>query len=117
VTQALLGENSWRAARYGTAAELLELGGAHPSTLPVADATRALLRRLMPLAEQLGDAATLAEVEQLLERGCAAHRIRERAARLAGDLRRLTLWLADETVLGLGLDRRSEQRMAETTGS
>jgi hypothetical protein len=31
---------------------------------------------------------------------------------VGGDLREVVRWLADETVLGVGLDRRTEQREA-----
>ncbi|HEV7587440.1 MAG TPA: hypothetical protein VGO40_04870 [Longimicrobium sp.] len=42
-------------------------------------------------------------------------RMCEAAGGMDGDPRRLALWTADETVLGLGMDRRTEQRLEETT--
>ncbi|HKP77092.1 MAG TPA: hypothetical protein VJT67_16290, partial [Longimicrobiaceae bacterium] len=51
----------------------------------------------------------------LFERGCAARRMRQAAEEFGGDLRRTVLWAADETVLGLGMDRRNEQRLEEAT--
>lgn len=108
----LLRENAWRASRDGVGAQLLEMEG---DQVRVASAREALLRlaeRLAPIAERLGDGELLAGLPATLERGDAAARIRARAAEVDGDLRELVRWLADETVLGVGLDRRTEQREA-----
>lgn len=112
LSEALLGtllvENSWRAARYGLAAELMDLQSGHPEPRPLPDAVRRLLDRLAPLAERLGEAEELLQLEALLRRGEAARRIRERWEE--GAPAEVVRWLADETVLGTGLDRRGEQR-------
>ncbi len=115
LAQPLLGENSWRAARDGTEAEFVDVFAAAPRTVSARDAVLGLAERLRPLARELGDAESLDALEEVFERGCAAARMRRAAAELGGDLRRLALWAADETVLGLGMDRRGEQRLEETT--
>jgi len=115
VAQPLLGENSWRAARDGTGAELVDLFADRPRTVPVREAVLGLAEKLRPLAIELGDGDSLAALEGVFDRGCAAVRMRRAMDELGGDLRRLSLWAADETVLGLGMDRRNEQRLEETT--
>lgn len=108
----LLRENAWRASRDGLGAELVDLSGTEPATLPVREALVRLAETLAPVAERLGDAETLAGIPAVLERGDAALRIRKQAERLDGDLQELVRWMADETVLGVGMDRRTEQREA-----
>ena len=115
VAQALLGENSWRAARDGTDAVFVDVFAAEPRTVPARDAVLGVAEALRPLAAALGDGEALDALGALFERGCAARRMRETAAGMDGDLRRLARWTADETVLGLGMDRRNEQRPEETT--
>jgi carboxylate-amine ligase len=115
VAQPLLGENSWRAARDGTGAEFVDLFADGPRTVSAREAVLGLAERLRPLAAELGDDESLDAIEEVFERGCAALRMRVAAGEMEGDLRRLSLWAADETVLGLGMDRRGEQRLEETT--
>jgi carboxylate-amine ligase len=114
VLQAMLGENSWRASRDGTDAEFVDLWSAEPRVESARAAIGRLADQLAPHAERLGDAADLAHLATLLERGGAAGAIRRRAEELEGDLAALVRWMADETVLGVGLDRRANQR-AEIT--
>lgn len=108
----LLRENAWRASRDGMAAELLELEGDRVGVVPAREAIRRLGERLAPVAERLGEGGVLAGLPQVLERGDAAARIRARVEQAGGDLREVVRWLADETVLGVGLDRRTQQREA-----
>jgi carboxylate-amine ligase len=115
VAQALLGENSWRAARDGTDAVFVDVFAREPRIVSARDAVLGLAERLRPLAAELGDGEALDSLGALFERGCAARRMRAAAAAMDGDLRRMALWAADETVLGLGMDRRTEQRLEETT--
>jgi carboxylate-amine ligase len=115
VAQPLLGENAWRASRDGTEAVFVDLFAPEPRTVPARDAVLGLAETLMPLAEALGDRQALESLGDVFERGCAAVRMREVAEELGGDLQRVTGWVADETLLGLGLDRRSEQRLEEGT--
>lgn len=109
----LLGENAWRAARDGLEAELVDLTADAPRTIGVRDAIVRLAEVVEPVAAALGDREAMAELPEVLERGSAATRIRREAERSGGDLGKLALWLARETTLGVGLDRRTEQRHAE----
>lgn len=111
VLQALLGENSWRASRDGTGAEFVDLWSPTPRAEPARAAIERLVDRLSTHAERLGDGADLARVGELLDRGCAAYAMRRAAG---GGMKELVRWIADETVLGVGLDRRTLQRV-ETT--
>lgn len=114
VVTAMLAENAWRVARDGLDAELVDLESTEPRTISARDAVSRLAAALDETAGALGDAESLATLPAVLERGGAARRIRERAAELDGDLAKLALWMAGETVLGAGLDRRTEQREEET---
>ncbi|HEX8694059.1 MAG TPA: YbdK family carboxylate-amine ligase [Longimicrobium sp.] len=115
VAQPLLGENTWRASRDGTAAVFVDVFAPGPRTVSARDAVLGLAERLRPYARALGDEGALDALEGVFERGCAAVRMRETAKELDGDLRRLALWIAAETMVGLGMDRRAEQRLEETT--
>ena len=115
VVQPLLGENAWRAARDGTEAVFVDLFAPEPRTVPARDAVLGLAERLRPYSEALGDAGALDALAEVFDRGCAALRMRERARELDGDLARLALWGADETLVGLGMDRRAEQRPERTS--
>ena len=115
--QPLLGENAWRASRDGTEAVFVDVESPEPRTVPAREAILGLAERLMPLAEALGDGEALEALPGVFERGCAAARMRARAGELGGDLGRLALWAADETVLGAGLDRRASQRTEESSGA
>lgn len=75
-------ENKWRAARYGQDAIII-LDAAGEETL-VSDHLRAELERLAPVAERLGCAAELADVETILAGGGAAAHQRRVAAAEAG---------------------------------
>ncbi|HEX2205797.1 MAG TPA: YbdK family carboxylate-amine ligase [Longimicrobium sp.] len=110
VAQPLLGENAWRASRDGTEAEFVDLWAPEPRTVPAREAVPALAERLKPFAEALGDGEALASLPEVFARGCAAARMRGAAEALDGDLGRVALWAADETVLGTGMDRRGRQR-------
>ncbi|HEX2187243.1 MAG TPA: 2-amino-4-hydroxy-6-hydroxymethyldihydropteridine diphosphokinase [Longimicrobiaceae bacterium] len=106
----LLRENAWRASRDGLGAELVVVEDERVEVVPAREALLRLAERLAPVAERLGDGDVLAGLPAVLERGDAAARIRARAEQAGGDLRQVVRWLADETVLGVGLDRRTEQR-------
>lgn len=114
IVQALLGENAWRASRDGTDAMLVEMEGGRPRSVPAREAVSRLAERLEGVAAALGEAGIRRSVEETLERGCAALVMRERARETGGDLAALVGWMADETVLGAGMDRRRDQRL-ETT--
>jgi glutamate---cysteine ligase / carboxylate-amine ligase len=106
--QELLRVNEWRVARDGLAAQLIDTysGSGHE---PARSAIRRLADAVGPSAEELGDAAQLAHLDTLLERGSAAFRLR-RHFEEEGTLTALVDWLVDESRVGTGLDRRSAQR-------
>ncbi len=85
-----------------------------PATIGVADAVLRLAERLEPVAAALGDGDELARLPDLLAGTGAAGAIRDRAAAEGGDLGAVALWLADETMLGTGMDRRTRQRLQGT---
>ena len=114
LVQTLLSDNAWRASRYGPQALLADVESAGPSTITAADAIERMAERLREVAEALGEGAEMARLPDLLRRGCAADAIRQRVRETEGDLGRVALWLADETVVGSGLDRRAAQRLQET---
>jgi glutamate---cysteine ligase / carboxylate-amine ligase len=104
-------ENLWAAARDGLAAELVHLQGERAAVTTARERVVDLMERLRPLASCTEDGEGWVALEALVERGSAAARIRER---FDGGMRlpALVEWLAEETVLGTGLDRRLEQRDA-----
>lgn len=108
--QVVLVENGWKASRDGLESEFLDLEGETVVRRPVREVLGALAERVGETAERLGDGDAMALLPALLARGEAAQRIRARAAEAGNDLVEVVHWLAEETVLGLGLDRRMEQR-------
>jgi carboxylate-amine ligase len=66
----LVGENKWRASRYGLGAQLIDLENDTERTAP--EAVRALADRCEPAAKRLGCSRELEQVEALLERGNGA---------------------------------------------
>ena len=110
VQQVLLVENGWKASRDGLEAELLDVVDGQLVTRPVRDLIEELFFSLAPVAEELGDREAFELVGDFLDRGNAAHRIRQRDRELESDGRAVMRWLAEETLLGVGMDRRGEQR-------
>lgn len=104
----LLSSNEWQAARFGLGAMLTDPHAAGGRT-PIRDEVLRLLETLQPISEALGDGSVLAGIETLLVRGSAADRIRAAETRV-GSGPELVRWLAGESMLGVGLDRRAEQR-------
>ena len=91
----MVDENKWLAARHGLDGELVDL----PSRERVAtrELAQRLLERLRPHAEELGSAAELAGVEDLLERGNGA--ARQRVVHEANhDMREVVAEIATATV-------------------
>jgi len=97
----LQSENRWRAAKYGLDAEFYRLDPLTGDRWPAREALRALIERLAPVMERLGDGAVLDTVDEVLARGAPAAVMRARYARL-GSLPAVVRWLADETVAGSG---------------
>ena len=108
--QVLLVENGWKASRDGLESEFLDLDGERVVRRPLREVLTALVERVGETAGRLGDGEALGLLPALLERGEAAQRIRARAVESGNDAAQVVHWLAEETVLGLGLDRRMEQR-------
>ncbi|HEY8469609.1 MAG TPA: YbdK family carboxylate-amine ligase [Longimicrobiales bacterium] len=105
---ALLAENEWRAARAGLEGWLIAPESAE-GRRPLQAAIRELAAALAPTLVALGDGEALGRIDALLERGNAADRMR-RVYRESGDVGVVVRWLAAETLLGVGMDRRREQR-------
>ena len=94
----LVAENKWRAARYGLAAELIDLE--HDTERPAPEAVRALVERCEPAATKLGCAGELAGVEALLAAGSGADE-QLRTYEETESLLAVAQWVAEETVRGL----------------
>lgn len=105
---AVLQGNVWQAARYGLGAMFAD-PSAPTGKVSARQAVSALLSQLAGAAELLGDANELRGVRVICARGNGAERTRARWPRCSG-LRELALWLAGESLLGTGMDRRTEQR-------
>jgi carboxylate-amine ligase len=94
----LIAENKWRAARYGLAAELVDL--VRDTVRPAREALAELVTRCRPAAERLGCASELDEVDRICERGEGAAEQR-RMHDEAGSLLAVAQWLARTTVADL----------------
>lgn len=110
----VIAANEWTVARYGLEAKVMD-PSREDGTEGVRDSIRRLLERVAPFAERLGDGAALAGVETILQRGNASDRIREHLLQ-ERELPALVDWLIGESMLGTGMDRRSEQRVAGPGG-
>lgn len=105
---ALLAANEWQAARYGLAAVVVD--PRRRAAAPIREEIETLLDRIEPTARDLGEADRLRDgIEAIVARGTAAERMRTVAARGDG-LAAVVRWLAAESQLGTGLDRRRTQR-------
>jgi carboxylate-amine ligase len=94
----LVGENKWRAARYGLDTDLIDLE--RDEERPAREAVLALAELAAPAAARLGCREELAEVERLCVRGTGADDQRRVEAE-TGSLLAVAQWLAEETVRGL----------------
>jgi carboxylate-amine ligase len=92
-------ENKWRAARYGMEAEII-LNAAGDEQL-VTDAVRGELQRLAPVAERLGCAAELDQVNLILDHGASYQRQLRVAEQNGGSLRAVVASLTKELRHGL----------------
>jgi glutamate---cysteine ligase / carboxylate-amine ligase len=108
VEQELLRVNEWRVARDGLDARLIDshAGQGHE---PIRSAIRALLRRVGPAVHELGDGEWLAHIQKILDRGNGADRMRRHFSDQRS-LKSTVAWLAEESLVGTGLDRRFTQR-------
>jgi carboxylate-amine ligase len=109
-SDALLAHNEWQAARFGLYATRVDPalpGGSEP----LRDSILRLRDSVGKVSEALGDAGALDGLDALLQRGNGATRIRE-TFRSCEHLPDVVEWLARESILGAGLDRRQAQREA-----
>lgn len=102
----LVGENRWRAQRYGTRAEMIDLG--RRTLIPLAEAVDEMIALTAEDAEALGCVAEMAHLRQIAEKGASSDRQRAAhdAARRDGDaagaaMRRVVTRLATEYAEGL----------------
>ncbi len=91
----LVGENKWRASRYGLHAQLIDF--ANDTERPAPEAIRALVEWSEPAARELGCVRELECVEAILERGSGADE-QNRLYEETESLLAVTKWIADETV-------------------
>ena len=106
----VINANEWTAARYGLDAHIVDPD--YPAgAVSLRDSLRRLLDKVAPFAERLGDGDALRGIETILERGNASDRIREQIPH-RGRHGELVEWLIGESMLGTGMDRRTEQRDA-----
>jgi glutamate---cysteine ligase / carboxylate-amine ligase len=103
----LVGENRWRAQRYGTDAGLIDF--ARGCVLPYPDLLEELLALIAEDAAALGCTAEIAHARDILARGNSAARqratfawARDAGATEAEAFRAVTAGLAEEFTLGLG---------------
>jgi carboxylate-amine ligase len=96
VERDVLAVNEWRAASRGLDACIVDSDG---SEAPLRKSIRAIVERVTPVAQELGDGEAITGIDGILERGNGADRIR-RALRDEGSLSKLVGWLATETVAG-----------------
>lgn len=106
VEQEIIEANEWAASRFGLDARIV---GSKGRALGMRAAVRTLVDAVAPYAAALDDAEALAGIETILERGNGADRMRRQLKEL-GTLEAVVGWLAGESALGIGLDRRASQR-------
>lgn len=97
----LIRENRWRAARFGLETHFFRLDPVTGETRIAREGLLALVERLGPIAERLGDGASLGLVEEILSRGSVADALREAYVR-SGSFPEVMRWLIDETCGGGG---------------
>lgn len=92
----LIRENRWLAARYGFQTDFFRLDPVTGERRSARDSFLALVDRLGPIAERLGDGATLALAGAVLERGSPAQGMREVYER-SSSFPEVVRWVVDET--------------------
>lgn len=93
----LIRENRWRAARFGMETQFYRLDPVTGEMRSARDSLQALVDRLGPIAERLGDGASLALVGEVLERGSVASAMREIFDR-EDSFPAVLHWLMEQTV-------------------
>jgi carboxylate-amine ligase len=95
----LIGENKWRAARWGLEAHLVDLG--RDEERPAREALLELADLAEPAARRLGCTEELALIESLLARGDGASEQRAAYEAAGGSPLGVARWLAEQTIEGL----------------
>jgi carboxylate-amine ligase len=91
-------ENKWLAGRYGLQAPVMDLATGRRNRVPVASLIRRTLREIEPHARELGSAAELEGIREILARGNGADR-QLRVWNANRDIVEVVRELADETAL------------------
>jgi carboxylate-amine ligase len=92
----LIRENRWRAARLGLDTHFFRLDPVTGETRPARESILALAERLGPIAERLGDGASLALAGEVLERGSVASEMRE-VYESSGSFPAVVRWLVEQS--------------------
>jgi carboxylate-amine ligase len=92
----LIRENRWRAARFGVETRFFRLDPVTGETRSARDSLLALVDRLGPMAERLGDGASLALAGEVLARGSVASAMREVYER-GSSFPEVVRWLIEQT--------------------
>ena len=95
-------ENKWRAARYGM--EAIVIVDEHGAERLVEDDTRDLIARLDPVAERLGCADELHDVQRIIDRGASYERQLAASAAAGGSLKAVVASLVAELRDGFPTD-------------
>lgn len=113
-TDALLADDVWRAARYSLDARLVSpsRGGGFET---VRTSIERLLDRLHNVADAVGEGAALQGVARILERGSGADQLRA-LRRCGADMHGIMKWLAAETLTGVGMEQRRQERQELAAG-
>lgn len=93
----LLRENRWRAARYGLGAQFFRLDTAKGTEEGARSTLLALIERLAPVAESLGDGSDLISLAAHAEAGNPAKHMRA-VYRETGSYPAVVRWLAEQTL-------------------
>jgi carboxylate-amine ligase len=93
----LIRENRWRAARFGLETLFFRLDPVAGELRPARAGLLALVERLGPMAERLGDGSSLELVDEVLARGSVARALREVYTR-SFSFPEVMRWLIAETI-------------------
>ncbi|MFS8636570.1 MAG: YbdK family carboxylate-amine ligase [Gemmatimonadota bacterium] len=101
--QQLLLENRWRAARYGLDARFFRLDPLTGEERSARDSIAALIDRLGPIAERIGDGPILASAARVLQQGTAAAAMR-RVFEETGSYPEVARWVVERTMEGIAAE-------------
>ncbi len=113
--QQLMLENRWRAARYGLDARFFRLDPLTGEERSARDAIAALIDRLGPIAERIGDGPILAAAARVLQRGTAADEMR-RIFEDTGSYPDVVRWVVERTMEGAAEPESHESPRGDVGG-